>query len=82
MKPNYKTDRYGKFLITASAAESWNKISKQFKNMLFKYLSPNKIKTVVSNIYLKSYQQLWLIMEKYGKIILIVLKCFQKHFNY
>ena len=29
----YKTNRYGKYLITVSAAESWNKIQKQLKNM-------------------------------------------------
>ena len=50
----YKANRYGKYSITVSAAESWNKIQKQLKNMLLKDLSPNKIKTVVSNFYLKS----------------------------
>ena len=55
MKLFYKTNRYGKYLITVSAAESWNKIQKQLKNMLLKDLSPNKIKAVVSNFYLKSY---------------------------
>ena len=38
-----------------SAVESWNKIKKQLKNILLKNLSPNKIKTVVTNFYLKSY---------------------------
>ena len=51
----YKTNRFGKYSITVSAVESWNKIQKQLQNMLFKGLSPNKIKTVVSNFYLKSY---------------------------
>ena len=51
----YKTNRYGKYSITVSAVESWNKIQKQLKNMLRKDLSPNKIKTVVSNFCLKSY---------------------------
>ena len=51
----YKTKRYGKYSITVSAVESWNKIQKQLKNMLLKNLSPNKIKTVVTNFYLKSY---------------------------
>ena len=54
MKLFYKTNRYGKYSITVSAVESWNKIQKQLKNMLLKDLSPNKIKTVVSNFYLKS----------------------------
>ena len=51
----YKTNRYGKYSITISAAESWNKIQKQLKGTLLKDLSPNKIKTVVSNFYFKSY---------------------------
>ena len=51
----YKTNKYGKYSITVSAVESWNKIQKQLKNMLVKDLSPPKIKTVVSNFYLKSY---------------------------
>ena len=50
----YKTNRYGKYAITISAAESWSKIQKQLKSTLLKDLSPNKVKTVVSNFYLKS----------------------------
>ena len=55
MKLFYKTDRYGKYSITVNAIESWNKIQKQLKNMLLKNLSPYKIKTIVSNFYLKSH---------------------------
>ena len=55
MKLFYKTNRYGKYSITVSAVESWNKIQKQLKNMLLKDLSPNKIQIVVGNFYLKSY---------------------------
>ena len=44
-----------KYSITVSAVESWNKIQKQLKNMLLKDLFLNKMKTVVSNFYLKSY---------------------------
>ena len=55
MKLFYKTNKYEKYLITISAIESWNKIQKQLKNMLLKDLSPNKIKTVVTNFYFKSY---------------------------
>ena len=51
----YKTNRYGKHSITISAVESWDKIQKQLKNMLLKDLSPNKIKTVVTNFSFKSY---------------------------
>ena len=51
----YKASRYGKYSIIVSAVESWNKIQKHLKNTLLKDLSPNKIKTVVSNFYLKLY---------------------------
>ena len=49
----YKANRYVKYSITVSTAESWNEIQNQLKNMLLKDLSPNRIKTVVSNFYLK-----------------------------
>ena len=55
MKLFYKTNRYRKYSITVSAVESWNKIQKQLKSILLKDLSPNKIKTVVTNFYFKSY---------------------------
>ena len=55
MKLFYNSNRYGNYSITISAAESWSKIQNQQKNMLLKNLSPYKIKTVVSNFYLKSY---------------------------
>ena len=51
----YKTNKYGKYSITVSAVEVWNKIQKQLKNILLKDLPPNKTKTVVSNFYFKSY---------------------------
>ena len=50
-----KTNKYGKYSITVSAVESWNKIQKQLKNILLKDLPPNKTKTVISNFYFKSY---------------------------
>ena len=51
----YKKNSYEKYSITVSVVESWNKIQKQLKNLPPKDLPPNKIKTVVSNFYLKSY---------------------------
>ena len=51
----YKTNKYGKYSITVSAVEVWNKIQKQLKNILLKDLPSNKTKTVVSNFYFKSY---------------------------
>ena len=55
MKHFNKTNRYGKYSITVSAAESWNKIQKQLKSILLKDLSPSNIKTVITDFYFKSY---------------------------
>ena len=48
-------DMGGKYSVTVSAVESWKKPPKELKDMLLKDLSPRKIKTIVSNFYLKSY---------------------------
>ena len=45
----------GSIQQTVIAVESWNKIQKQLRNVRLKDLSPNKIKTVATNFYLKSY---------------------------
>ena len=46
----YKTKRYGEYSITVSAIDSWNKIQKQLKDLLLRDLSPNTIKTIVSDL--------------------------------
>ena len=55
IKHFYNTKRYGKYSITVYAVESWNKIQKQLKDLLLRDISPNKIKIIVSDLYLKSY---------------------------
>ena len=55
--------RYGKYSITENPVESWNKIQKQFKDMLLKDLSPRKMKTIVSNFYLNHISSS-MIMQK------------------
>ena len=42
----YKTNRYGKYSITVSTVELWNKIQK-LKNMLLRDLSTNKLKQLL-----------------------------------
>ena len=42
------------YSTTVSSAESWNKFQKQLKDLLLRDLSPNKIKTIVIDLYLKS----------------------------
>ena len=43
IKNFYKTKSYGKYSITASAVETWNKIQKQLKDLLLRDLYLNKI---------------------------------------
>ena len=54
MKLFYKTKRYGKYSITVSAVESEQ--NPKTKDLILRDLSPNKIKTTDSYLYLKSYQ--------------------------
>ena len=49
----YRKNRCGKYSITVSVVESWNKIQKQLKNMLIKDLFPIKLKQL---LFLKSYE--------------------------
>ena len=52
----FETKIYGKHSNNVSAVELWNKIQRQLKYILFKDLSPRKIKTIISNFYLiRSY---------------------------
>ena len=55
MKLFHKTKRCGKYSITVNAVEKWNKTQKQLKVMLLKEVSQNKVKTIVSHFYRKSY---------------------------
>ena len=54
IKLSYQTKRFRKYSITVSAVEPWNKIKKQLKYLLLRDLSPNKIKAIVSDLYLNS----------------------------
>ena len=69
----YKTNRYVKYSITVSAVEPSKKIQKQLKDMLLKDLSPKKIKTIVSNFYLKSYQQFIDHTKKWSSYVTLLI---------
>ena len=60
----YKTKRYGKYSITISAVESWNKVQKQLKDLLLTDLSLNKIKIIVSDFILNHINNPCVIMQK------------------
>ena len=71
----YETNRYGKYSITVSAVESWNKIQKQLKDMLLKDLSPRRIKTIVSNFILNHISSSLIMQKKKKKEIKETLIC-------
>ena len=66
----YKTSRHGKYSITVSAVESWNKIQKQLKDMLLKDLSPIKLKQL-SVIFILNHINNSLIMQKLNMTLLV-----------
>ena len=51
----YRTKTYGKNSITISAIESWNNSQNNPKTISLRLLTPNKIKVLLSNEYLKNY---------------------------
>ena len=66
----HKTKRYGKYSITVSAVESWNKIQKQLKDMLLKDLSPIKLKQL-SVIFILSHINNSMVMQKLYMTLLV-----------
>ena len=54
-KYSYRTNSYGKKLIIISATESWNNSRNNLKTISLRLLTPNKIKLLLSNEYLKNY---------------------------
>ena len=54
-KYSYRTNTYGKNSIIISAIESWNNSQNNLKTISLRLLTPNKIKLLLSNEYLKNY---------------------------
>ena len=73
----YKTNRHGKYSIIVSVVESWNKIQKQLKDMLLKDLSPKKIKTNVSNVYINHINNSFIMQKVHTHLE----ELFQLNFN-
>ena len=69
---------YGKYSITANAVELWNKIQKQFKNLLLRGLSPIKLKPL-SAIFILNHLNSSLIMQK---LYLILIRAIIAIINY
>ena len=57
-KKSYGTNNFGKFSVTVSAIDSWNKIRDQMGEIALKDLRPSKNKWLLTNKFIKSY---WLI---------------------
>ena len=60
----YKTNRYGKYSITLSTVDSWNKIQKQVKICYLKIFTPIKSKQL-SVIFISNHINNSLIIQKY-----------------
>ena len=54
IKYSYRTNIYSKNSITISAVESWNNSRNSLKAISLRHLTPNKIKLLISNEYLKN----------------------------
>ena len=48
-------NNFGKFSVTVSAIDSWNKIQDQMGEIALKDLRPSKIEWLLSNKFIKSY---------------------------
>ena len=53
--PPHNTKLYGRNSVNISAVYSWNYLQKLNENNLFYQLSPNKLKIVIKNLFLNSY---------------------------
>ena len=53
-KYSYITNTYGKNSITVSSIESWNNSKNYLKTISLRLLTPNKIRVLLSNEYLKN----------------------------
>ena len=70
-KKSFRTNNSGKFSVTESATDSWNKIKDQMGEIALKDLWPSKIKWLLANKYVKSY---WLIYFSFYRILFILCK--------
>ena len=53
--PPHNTELYGRTSVNTSAVYSWNFLQKLNENNLFYQLSPNKLKVIIKNLFLNSY---------------------------
>ena len=54
-KKSFRKNNFGKFSVTVSAINSWNKIQDQMGEIALKDLRPSKIKWLFTNKFIKSY---------------------------
>ena len=54
-KPPHNTKLYGRNSFKIGAVYSWNYLEKLNENNLFYQLSPNKLKIIIKNLFLNSY---------------------------
>ena len=54
-KKSFKTSNFGKFSVTVSATDSWNKMKDQMGEIALKDFRPSKIKWLLTNKFIISY---------------------------
>ena len=54
-KNSFRANNFGKFPVTVSAIDSWNKIQDQVGEIALKDLRPSEIKWLLTNKFIKSY---------------------------
>ena len=69
-KKSFRTNNFGKFSVTVSAIDSWNKIQDQMGEIALKDLRPSKIKLLLTSKFIKSY---WLIYFSFYQTLFIIL---------
>ena len=54
-KKSFGSNNFGKFLVTVSTIDSWNKTQDQMGEIALKDFRPSKIKWLFTNKFIKSY---------------------------
>ena len=54
-KKSFRTNNFGKFSVTVSTIELWNKMQGQMGELALKDFRPSKIKSSLADKFIKSY---------------------------
>ena len=54
-KKSFRSNKFRKFIVTASYIDSWNEVQDQMDEIILTDLKPSKIKWLVTNKVIESY---------------------------